>query len=84
MRLVARPAPSRRCPCGWSVTSSLVAESRRPVLPGLLSPLRGHADHVARQSPPSPGKAGWLAHHRYPEQARSRLARCRCRRSKPV
>jgi hypothetical protein len=57
MRLVARPAPSRLYPCGWSVTSTLLADWRRPVLPGLLSPLRGHADHVARRAPPSPGMA---------------------------
>jgi len=51
-RLVARPAPSRLYPCGWSVTSTLVADCRRSVLPGLLSPLRGHADHVAGRATP--------------------------------
>jgi hypothetical protein len=35
--------------------SMLVAESRHPVLPGLLSPLRGHADHVAERTTPVTG-----------------------------
>lgn len=44
---LARPSSSRRCSCGGSVTSMLVAERRRPVLPGLVCPLRGLTETVA-------------------------------------
>jgi hypothetical protein len=83
-RLVARSAPTRRYPCGWSVTSAFVSKSRRPILPGLLSPLRGHAVTVADRPPPSPGKSCRHAHRRCPGRTRGRLARCRCRRSRAV
>jgi len=57
VRLVSRSAPSRHYPCGWSVTPTLVSEHRRPVLPGLLSPLRGHVDAVVGQQPRRRGMA---------------------------
>ena len=57
-RLVTRPAPSRHCPRGWSVTFGLLAERERPVLPGLLSPLRGRRRPRGRSGISVTGEAG--------------------------
>jgi len=50
----SRLPPSRRFPSNRSVTPSSVSERRRPVLPGLLSPLRGPSEPVAVCAASSP------------------------------
>jgi len=68
-RLVTRPAPSRHCPRGWSVTFELLAERERPVLPGLLSPLRGqHRLRGRNHQPRHRGRQKRRAHRRYPSK----------------
>jgi len=58
----SRPSSSGLFPSNRSVTPSFVAERRRPVLPGLLIPLRGPRRARTRRATPSPGLLRRAAH----------------------